>query len=145
MPKYTKAEIEEARAELAESLNPKGVRREHNAAGDLRWCGSDGISIGDYDLRAELPTVYFVIPSVARSGMSRTMRVYVDGPDGLRYVTGYVAKVLGWALKYGGQDAIVVKGCGMDMTFHLLDCVCGAVFGCGPSALNANHFRREVL
>lgn len=153
MAKKTKAQLaekEESRVALAALLNPNGLHREVNAAGDLRWFGADGISIGDYDVRKYLPTIYIVIDTVARSGMSRTMRVYVqaeddDGRPYLQWITGHVARVLGWRLERGGRDAVRVDGCGMDMCFHLVDCLLHAVFGYGPEALNANHYRRETL
>lgn len=150
MPKYTKDEVSEARASLQRLLNPHNVRYV-NEGEHVGWFSdvSNGEPIRAYGVRERvrehLPTVYFVIASVSRSGMSRTVRVYVDGEQGLRYITAYCAKVLGWRIKRDYKDGVVVDGCGMDMCFHLLNCVTFAVFGYGPNVLSADHFRREVL
>ena len=156
MAKLTKAQQadkEESRQFLAELLNPRNARHEGSAAYPDQWLvdlpDKPRWPVDKYELRKHLPQLYFVIDSVARSGMSRKMRVYVmaedEGKPYLRYITAHVARVLGWRLVRGSHDAIQVDGCGMDMTFHLTDCLAHAVFGYGPNALNANHFSRTVL
>lgn len=63
-------------------------------------------------------TVYGIVRSVSRSGMSRTIDFYsVDKDDGsMVYLTGYFSAVTGWSRNDRG--ALRVSGCGMDMIFH---------------------------
>lgn len=63
-------------------------------------------------------TIYAIVRTVSRSGMSRTIDFYVvDRRDGrLEYLTGYFAHVTGWPRAPSG--ALKVNGCGMDMRFH---------------------------
>lgn len=154
MTKNTKAqlaEIEESREFLRGLLNPRGLVKD-----DIGWIVPSSDTVGGYtqppmhEIGNYLPTLYFVIESVSRSGMSRKMRVYVQDTDDngrpyLRWITNHVAKVLGWRMKRDWKDCVQVDGCGMDMCFHLADCLTRAVFGYGPDALNANHFRLETL
>lgn len=62
------------------------------------------------------------IKSVSKSGMSRVMDVFVNNKDSnyLLYVSRDVSKLCGLKLKDNG---VVVRGCGMDMTFWLADCI----------------------
>lgn len=59
-------------------------------------------------------TVYTVLRSVARSGMSRTLDVYAMCEGRPLWVTPRVARVIGCTRK---GDAMRVQGCGMDMGF----------------------------
>ena len=61
--------------------------------------------------------VFFNITGVAKSGMSRTMEVYVIEGDDLRRITHYFARAGGYKLTDKG---IRISGCGMDMRFALL-------------------------
>lgn len=63
-------------------------------------------------------TVYTVLNSVSRSGMSRDITMYKIGPDGKSWLSGYASKMLGEALTQ--RDGIKVQGCGMDMGFELV-------------------------
>lgn len=67
--------------------------------------------------------MYTVLESVAPSGMSRQLRVITMEQDGPRYLTYHVARVLGLPLKRGqlGNDVLVIRGCGMDMGFDVVD------------------------
>lgn len=99
-------------------------------------------------LRAWLPkgsTVYTVLESVSRSGMSRQIRLLAHGrddsgkialdPNGEPYFIhpNYGASViLGWPqAKQGNGDGIKVSGCGMDMGFHLAYSLSCALHGDG--------------
>ena len=62
------------------------------------------------------------IKSVSRSGMSRRMRVYASD---LRDISYLVARAIDWSINDKG---ILVSGCGMDMTFHLADCLTYALY-----------------
>lgn len=88
-------------------------------------------------------TIYAIIRSVARSGMSRTIDLYVldVGPEGKpfpRYVSNLFARARGW--KQDKRGALKVSGCGMDMVFHVLYETAGVVHPGRP-----NTWRREVL
>lgn len=73
-------------------------------------------------------TVYTILRHVSRSGMQRSIGlVYVKDNVPSDWITGQVAKVLGWALdrdRYG----VKVSGCGMDMGFHLVYSLSHALF-----------------
>jgi hypothetical protein len=77
--------------------------------------------------------VYVSIASVSSSGMSRTMRVFVVNNNELYNVTYYVGQVLGWTVKDNkyGQRVIKVDGAGMDMAFHLVNCLSYALHADG--------------
>lgn len=64
--------------------------------------------------------VYVAITSVARSGMSRTMELYVIDHESrnLLTLTWNVGKALGYRVSDKGLH---VTGCGMDMRFAVLD------------------------
>lgn len=63
-------------------------------------------------------TIYTVLRKVSASGMSRNIDVYVIVDNRPVYLSGYIAKVLGW--KLSNDRGIVVSGCGMDMGFHVV-------------------------
>ena len=88
--------------------------------------------IEDYQL-TDGARVYVSIASVSSSGMSRTMRVFVVNNNELYNVTWYVGKVLGWTVKDNkhGQRVIKVDGAGMDMAFHLVNCLSYALHADG--------------
>lgn len=72
-------------------------------------------------LRALLPpgtTVYTIVRSVARSGMSRTIDCYKLSESGPRWLSGLIAKACGYRQAPGG--ALKVSGCGMDMGFAVV-------------------------
>jgi hypothetical protein len=83
------------------------------------------------------------IPAVARSGMSRQMRVYADG--GASCLTYNVA--LACELRYNrDRDALSISGCGMDMTFALVDDLANVLWPKGHKCADAKHchYPREV-
>ena len=83
-------------------------------------------------LRKLLPegaTVYTVLRSVAKSGMSRRIDLYTVVGGELRFLSGYVGEVLGY--KRGKGDGLTVGGCGMDMGYHLVHSLSQAMFGDG--------------
>lgn len=88
--------------------------------------------IEDYQLTPGT-RVYVSIASVSSSGMSRTMRVFVVNDNQLYNVTYYVGQVLGWTVKDNkyGQRVIRVDGAGMDMAFHLVNCLSYALHADG--------------
>lgn len=81
-------------------------------------------------------TVYCLVESVSRSGMSRVIRVLAPkvGDDGQVYFLhpNYLtATALGWPLKTSSRDGIRVDGCGMDMCFHLVYSLAHVLYGDG--------------
>lgn len=105
--KATKAEIEEAKEKLRKWL-PRGS------------------------------TVFCIVRKVAPSGMSRNISLVFFEHDAERgeirdyHPTYNVAKVLGWSLaKGGGNDALQVAGCGMDMCFHTVYELSSVLYGDG--------------
>src|SRR5690349_7420785 len=86
------------------------------------------------ELRALCPpgsTVYTILRSVSRSGMSRVITPLVLTPDGPRYLTHTVGTLLGLTSKRGFQDGLRIDGGGMDMGFHLVNSLSYALHGMG--------------
>lgn len=74
-------------------------------------------------------TVYTVIRSVAHSGMSRTMSLYIVKDNRLVNITYYTAHSLEWRLvDVNGSRAMRVGGCGMDMGFHAVSTLSRVIF-----------------
>ena len=83
------------------------------------------------ELREIVPkgsTVYTILCSVARSGMSRNLKVLVMHADGPRYLT-FACAELGIGTYTG--DELRVRGCGMDMGFHVVECLSRILYGDG--------------
>lgn len=74
-------------------------------------------------------TVYTVLRHVSRSGMSRTIDVYVIRDNEPRYLSYWVARALGWTVNSGRIEGIKVNGCGMDMGWHLVSSLSYTLFG----------------
>lgn len=91
-------------------------------------------------------TVYTIVRSVSRSGMSRqiSLVLFKVGSDGKSYTLhpNYAASiVLGQRLmRNNGPDALLVSGCGMDMAWWLVDYLSHALGYTGDAAL-----RKEAL
>lgn len=72
----------------------------------------------------EHETVYCIVRSVSRSGMSRVMDFYViatdlDGTPWMRYITWLVAQVYGSSAP-SFNSGMRVRGTGMDMGWHVI-------------------------
>jgi hypothetical protein len=81
-------------------------------------------------LREWLPegsTVFTLVRSVSKSGMSRQISVFCVEVSDIRNLDWMVAQALDWRIR----DAVVVQGCGMSMTFHLVDTLSYALYGGG--------------
>ena len=79
--------------------------------------------------------VYATVRTVSRSGMSRRIDLYaIAGPVGefhpgkpfLARLSGFAGRVIGWPCNDHG---VKVDGCGMDMRWHLVDCLSRTLFG----------------
>ena len=62
-------------------------------------------------------TVYSIVRTVAKSGMSRTIDFYVFRDNRPVYLTGYMSTALGIPRATGAHWALKISGCGMDMCF----------------------------
>lgn len=78
----------------------------------------------------ETDTIYTIVRSVARSGMSRKMDLYVIRDNTPRRITFSVAKALGWRYDMNAE-ALHVDGCGMDMGFHTVYSLSQVLYGDG--------------
>lgn len=106
-------------------------------------------------LRELLPpgaTVCTILRHVSRSGMSRSISVVVDGPDGPTDVDWLVRKALGMTFDRN-HAGLKVSGCGMDMGFYLVYNLSATLypqgFGCigdrCPSNDHSNGMPRETV
>ena len=73
-------------------------------------------------------TIYAIIRSVAKSGMSRNIDFYVIKDNQPIYLSASIAITLGWPMK---GDYVHVSGCGMDMAFHTVYSLSSRLFGDG--------------
>jgi hypothetical protein len=74
-----------------------------------------------------LTNVWAKVEHVSKSGMSRSIKLYVVVDGNIGDITWYVANALGKNRdRYWG---ITVKGCGMDMCYHLIDTVSHRIYG----------------
>ena len=71
--------------------------------------------------------VLCVLRHRSRSGMMRVIDLYIIRKGGLRRISYGAAKAIGWTYNRK-HDGITVDGCGMDMGFHLVYSLAGAVF-----------------
>jgi hypothetical protein len=80
-------------------------------------------------------TVYCVLRNVSRSGMSRSIDLYVMKNNEPRRITCTAGLVLGYPLDRK-NDGLKVRGCGMDMGFHCVYSLSHAMFpgGFGETA-----------
>lgn len=77
--------------------------------------------------KQDKPTIYTKIGTVARSGMSRTLSLYIVDDGGIWDITGYAAQILGE--RYRDDGTIRVQGCGMDMGFATVYNLSGEMYG----------------
>lgn len=64
-------------------------------------------------------TVSTMTLHVSQSGMTRAIAVLAAVDGEVLNVSGWVALALGWKL-HRAHMAVTVKGCGMDMAYHLV-------------------------
>jgi len=65
-------------------------------------------------------TVYTIVTHVSSSGMSRRIKLICRNGSRVVNISYWAAAVLGWKL-HADTNAVVVRGCGMDMGFHTVD------------------------
>ncbi len=79
------------------------------------------------ELLQDVDVIYTDLKHVSRSGMSRSIALYVIKDNKPIWLSYYAARVLGW----GWDDkryAVKVKGCGMDMGFHVVYALSSTLF-----------------
>lgn len=79
------------------------------------------------DLVSEGDTIYGIVRSVSRSGMSRTIDFYIIRENLPVYLTGFMSTVL--KRPRDKRGALKVQGCGMDMVFACVSEISVALFG----------------
>lgn len=72
--------------------------------------------------------IYTHVEDVSKSGMSRTMNVYIAKKNKIKRITFITAKCLGLTMTKD-NDALRIYGCGMDMGFHLVDSLSWELYG----------------
>jgi len=83
------------------------------------------------DLQAILPPgseVYTLVTRVSASGMSRDIKVFMVFKGKITNITFHIARVLGYR-QDEHTDALKVKGCGMDMGYHVVYSLSYALHG----------------
>jgi hypothetical protein len=144
MAKHTKQDRADAIEQLGKYLNPSDLRRDHGSYSVADPTAGSG---GRRDVTLErcgryqdmLPRVFFLVRSVAKSGMSRRLSVFVVSDGDLARLDWAFSIVGGYGLAEG-KDGFRIDGCGMDMGFAALEHVAREAFG-----LSANDFRRGWL
>ena len=63
--------------------------------------------------------IYCIIKSVSKSGMTRRMVFYFQFQNELYYLNDIIAKLTNFKNDKNGY--LIVKGCGMDMVFYVLN------------------------
>ena len=65
-------------------------------------------------------TIYTIVKNVSRTSNTRDIVPLIIDEDGtIKNISYEVAETLGWKVNKAG-DGVVVKGYGMDMTYHLV-------------------------
>ncbi len=118
MPKYTKEDRERAEKRLREVLR-------------LAPCVRDPRT-GSRSYSEPRQKIYLCTKHVSRSGMRREISIYAHDGEELTWLSWSASRLLGWSL--GKHDGVMVDGCGMDMGFHLVDCLARTLFGKDASA-----------
>lgn len=88
-------------------------------------------------------TVYVACSHVARSGMSRRLRLFVVRKGEIQSITCDAARAVGWRLKDGWHWEIVIPGCGMDMGFHAVYSLARTLFPNGGPLRKSNATRQH--
>jgi len=74
-------------------------------------------------------TLFTNVTHISRSGMSRNMNVYSLRKDNCSKWNYYISRALDYTLKE--DNTISIKGCGMDMGFHLVYCLSKVLYNDG--------------
>lgn len=74
-------------------------------------------------------TVYAVLRTRSKSGMSRTVSFYVHDGARMVWLDGWLAVLLGMRRVYGAHDALRVNGVGFDAAHHVVSHLSEKLFG----------------
>ena len=74
-------------------------------------------------------TAHTTVVHVARSGMSRHIKVFAITGERIQNISYYVAEYLDW--RYTNKEAVFVSGGGMDMGFHLINTLSSCLYDDG--------------
>lgn len=87
--------------------------------------------------------IYAKITKQSASGMSRRISLYfVDKTDSnIINISYHAARTLGWPYHDGFDGGVRVRGCGMDMLYHTVECLSSAM---GYGKLNQAHKDDEI-
>lgn len=120
MPKRSVAEVNEARVELAKILHSSPVRQGKRV-------------------------IYGLVRHVSNTGMREISLFCVDADGEMRDITYHASCLTGWSI--GRNRGVRVRGGGMDMIFHLVDCVLHATERDGGTKTSewTKHYRVEQL
>ena len=73
-------------------------------------------------------TIYYNVRHVSRSGMSRNIQFFwIDADRRPARITWLMSELLGY--KHNDDGTIKVRGCGMDMGFHVISQLSVDIFG----------------
>ena len=92
-------------------------------------------------LRAKCPRdsrVYTSVKHVSRSGMQRTIGLYVVTDGEVDDISVYVSRALGWRRDYR-RGGLIVDGCGMDMCFHTVYVLASVLFPRVPGERDSGY------
>jgi hypothetical protein len=71
-------------------------------------------------LFSETDTIYCILRSVTKSGTCRSISFHVvDNNKNILNINYYISVIVGYKFNKA-RDGLVVKGCGMDMGFHVV-------------------------
>jgi hypothetical protein len=65
-------------------------------------------------------TVYSIVRHVSASGMSRVISFYAIKKNQPRWLDMYIARACGFSFQTHNREGLKVRGCGMDMAFHVV-------------------------
>ena len=106
--------------------------------------GANGKAARAEYCKAELRTllapgakVYCILRSVSSSGMSRAISLYVKSEGDMRNIDSLSADALGY--KLAKQAGVLVSGCGVDLGFHLVYSLGGALWPAGTGTPHSSR------
>ena len=89
-------------------------------------------------------TVFTTTLHVSKSGMTRHIKFFVIRDNSPLYLTNTIIEKLGYKPNKH-WDSIVVRGCGMDMGYHVVHNLSFALFGEGYSEASRKRVRRGIV
>ena len=71
--------------------------------------------------------IYYLVMRVSKSGMSRRIRFFISIDGEIQDISFFVARSLDYAFKC--DEGVLLKGCGMDMGYHVVTQLSHVLFG----------------